>query len=598
MVPPHRHRFGRGAGTVTVETRPGLRAAELLRVPLLRAALVLPVLTTVLLVLTMGEVRDPLLFVVLMVAGAAVAVAALLQPPLARLPLSWDRDAVRAVLAGAVGPGLVAALLTWAVVVDVRPFAPLFAMVMLVNGFVAPRRIRVAVMVWIVVLWLALVIGSGERDLAVLLLHLGGGVALLTTTMRAADALTVGYARATEARVAAERHAELLSSLLRTQDLDPAVVLRSAAEGLLGLGFDLATVREVDREAGVARLLEGVARADLELPAAIALDDPEVAEVLATGRACRVQHGGSSADGAVGGDLRGMVLYPVVAREGEVIAIVAAGTMHRRLTPDAERAAEVLVAQAGEGLLRARAYRADQRTTAELQRLERRTQDFLSTVSHELRTPLTVVQGLSATLSERWDELSPARRSDLLHRVDGNAERLTTMVTRLLDTSQVSRSGLPVRTSEVALAPLLRAAVERIDAVLAGHRVEVEVDERLRVQVDPALFEHVIDNLLVNVATHTPAGTTARLAAWQDGERTVVALTDDGPGIAADDLPHLLDRFYRGGDEAHRVSTRGLGLGLALAAEVVGSHGGTLEVGTAPEGGARFTFDVPAAAPR
>ncbi len=582
---------------MTAETPTGVRAADLLETPLMRLALVLPVLTTVLLVLTTGELRDPALFTVLMVAGATVTATAVLQPSFARLPASWDRDVLRAVVAGAAGPGLVAAMLTWAVVVDVRPLTPLFAMVMLVNGFVAPRRVRVPVMVWIIVLWLALVVGNGERDPAVLLLHLGGGVALLTTTMRAADALTVGYARASEARIAAERHAELLSSLLRTQDLDPVVVLRSAADGLVGLGFDLAAVREVDREAGVARLVEGVARADLELPVAIPLDDPEVAEVLATARPHRLRHGDAGGAGSEEARLRGIVLYPVVAGEGEVVAIVAAGAVHGRLTADAERAAELLVAQAGEALLRARAYRADQRTTAELQRLERRTQDFLSTVSHELRTPLTVVQGLGATLSERWEELPPERRNDLLHRVDANAARLSTMVTRLLDTSQVSRPGLPVHTSEVRLAPLVREAVERIDAVLAEHEVTVEIDERLCVQVDPALFEHVIDNLLVNVATHTPPGTAARLTAWPHGDRIVVELTDGGPGITADDLPHLLDRFYRGGDESHRVSTRGLGLGLALAAEVVSSHGGTLEVGSASEGGARFTFDV-AAAPR
>ena len=343
----------------------------------MRVALVLPVLTTVLLVLTAGELREPTLFAVLTVAGALVTVAAVLQPPFARLPASWDRDVVRAVVAGGLGPGLAAVMLTWAVAVDVRPFAPLFAMIMVVNGFVAPRRIRVPVMVWIVVLWLALVVGNGERDPVVLLLHLGGGVVLLTTTTRAADALTVGYARAAEARIAAERHAELLSSLLRTQDLDPAVVLRSAADGLLGLGFDLAAVREVDREAGVARLVEGVARADLELPEAIALDDPEVAEVLATGHPYRVQRAGSNGAESSGADLRDIVLYPVVAGEGEVIAIVAAGTVYRRLTADAERAAELLVAQAGEALLRARAFRADQRTTAELRRLEQRTQDFL-----------------------------------------------------------------------------------------------------------------------------------------------------------------------------------------------------------------------------
>lgn len=564
----------------------------------MRVALLLPVLATVVLVLTQGELRQPILFVLLTAAGVAIAAVAVGQPVPARLPASWDPDLVRAVIAAGVGPGLAAIMLTWAVAVDVRPFAPLFAMVVLVSGFVAPRRIRVPVMVWIVVLWVALVVGNGERDPSQLLLHLGGGVALVTTTMRAADALTVGYARATESRIAAERHAELLSSLLRTQDLDPAVVLRSAADGLLGLGFDLAAVREVDREAGVARLVAGAARADLELPQVVALDDPQVAELLTTGRPQRgrgdVRNGAASA----GANLHDVVLYPVTDGEGEVVAVVAAGTVGRRLTADVERAAELLVAQAGEALLRARAYRADQRTTTELQRLERRTQDFLSTVSHELRTPLTVVQGLGATLSERWDELPAARRNDLLERVDANAERLTTMVTRLLDTSQVSRGRLPVVTDEVALAGLLRAAVERIDAVLAAHHVSVEVDGSLRVQVDPALFEHVIDNLLVNVATHTPAGTTARLSAWQEGDRVVVELADDGPGIASDDLPHLLDRFYRGGDEAHRISTRGLGLGLALAAEVVASHGGTLEVGAATEGGARFTFDVAAAALR
>lgn len=582
---------------MSAATRTGLHPKELLETPAMRVALLLPIVTTVVLVLATGALRSPVLFALLTAAGAAVAAAAIVPPAFSRLPASWDRDLVAALIAGGVGPALAAVMLTWAVTVDVRPVAPLFAMVMVVNGFVAPRRIRVPVMVWIVGLWLAVLVGNGQADPAVLVLHLGGGVAVLTTTTRAADALTVGYARAAEARIAAERHTELLSSLLRTQDLDPAVVLRSAADGLRGLGFDLAAVREVDLDAGVARLVAGAARADLALPEVIALDDPQVAELLATGQPQRIRGARGGGAGA-GGALRDVVLYPVAAGPGEVVAIVAAGTVGHRLTAEAERAAELLVAQAGEALLRARAYRSDQRTTTELQRLEQRTQDFLSTVSHELRTPLTVVQGLGATLSERWEELPPARRDDLLQRVDANAERLTTMVTRLLDTSQVSRGGLPALTREVALAPLVRSAVERIDAVLAEHRIHLEVDERLRVQVDPALFEHVIDNLLVNVATHTPAGTTARLSAWQRDDRVVVEVADDGPGIAAEDLPHLLDRFYRGGDEAHRISTRGLGLGLALAAEVVASHGGTLAVGAAPEGGARFTFDVAAAAPR
>ena len=576
---------------------PSWRSPELLDEPVVRASLALPVVVTLVLVLVTGELRSLPLFVAIIVVGASVGVGAVVQPRWLPLPQGWPPDGFWSVTAGAVGPLLAAGLLVWAVEVDVRLFAPLFAMVLLVNGFLAPWRSRSWLLLWVVALWVSVVVGGGERDPTVLLLHLGGGLALAATTRRTADALTIGYSQAAEARRAAERRAELLASVLRTQDLDPAVVLRSAADGLLALGFDVAAVREVDRAAGVARLVEGVARADVVLPQVLPLEADDVAAVLATARPRFVARERRNGADPAGGTLGAAVLYPVLDG-GEVIAIVGAGTAGEDLSPDAEEAADLLVAQAGEALLRARAYRADRETTRELQRLQRHTRDFLSTVSHELRTPLTVVQGLAATLSDRWDALEQERRRDLLHRIDANAARLAAMVTRLLDTSQVSRDALQVRLSDVRLDPLLRSSVDRLDDVLAGYEVLLEVDDRLYVRVDPVLFEHVIDNLLVNVATHTPSGTTARVSARSSDERIVIEVVDDGPGVDDEDLPHLLERFYRGGDKSHRASTRGLGLGLALAAEVVTNHGGRLEVGQAPEGGARFTFDVAAAAPR
>ena len=582
---------------MTLVSDPSWRPLALLDEPLVRVALVLPAFVTVVLVLLAGELRSLPLFLALSAAGVAVAVGSIAQPRLVSLPRGWHEDAFWAATAGAVGPLLAAVMLVWVVDIDVRLFAPLFAMVLLVNGFVAPWRSRSWLMLWVVLLWLLVVVGGGERDPTVLLLHLGGGLALATTTKRTADALTIGYSQAAEARRAAERRAELLASVLRTQDLDPVVVLRSAADGLLALGFDVAAVREVDRDTGVARLVEGVARADVALPEVLPLDDEDVAAVLATARPRSVSRERRAGVDLAGGALGAAVLYPVLDG-GEVIAIVGAGTSGEDLSPDAEEAAELLVAQAGEALLRARAYRADRETTRELQRLQRHTQDFLSTVSHELRTPLTVVQGLAATLSDRWDALDHERRRDLLRRIDANADRLSAMVTRLLDTSQVSRDALQVRLSDVRLGPLLRSAVDRLDDVLAGYQVILDVDDRLYVQVDPVLFEHVIDNLLVNVATHTPSGTTARVSAQPYDDRIIVEVVDDGPGVDDEDLPHLLERFYRGGDKSHRASTRGLGLGLALAAEVVTNHAGRLEVGQGPGGGARFRFDVAAAPPR
>jgi len=582
---------------VNLSGSPSWRPLELLEEPLVRVALVLPAFVTIVLVLFAGELRSLPLFLALTAAGLAVAVGSIVQPRLIPLPRGWHEDVLWAAAAGAVGPLLAAVMLVWVVDIDVRLFAPLFAMVLLVNGFVAPWRSRSWLMLWIVVLWVFVVVGGGERDPTVLLLHVGGGLALAATTRRTADALTIGYSQAAEARRAAERRAELLASVLRTQDLDPAVVLRSAADGLLALGFHVAAVREVDRAAGVARLVEGVARADVELQDVLPLDDEDVAAVLATARPRFVVRERRAGVELGGGALGAAVLYPVLD-DGEVIAIVGAGTTGEDLNPDAEEAAELLVAQAGEALLRARAYRADRETTRELQRLQRHTQDFLSTVSHELRTPLTVVQGLAATLSDRWDALEHERRRDLLRRIDANADRLSAMVTRLLDTSQVSRDALQVRLSDVRLEPLLRTAVDRLDAVLAGYEVVLDLDDGLYVQVDPVLFEHVIDNLLLNVATHTPPGTTARVSARSIGDRIVIEVVDDGPGVDNEDLPHLLERFYRGGDKSHRASTRGLGLGLALAAEVVTNHGGRLEVGQGPRGGARFSFDVTAAPPR
>lgn len=115
-------------------------------------------------------------------------------------------------------------------------------------------------------------------------------------------------------------------------------------------------------------------------------------------------------------------------------------------------------------------------------------------------------------------------------------------------------------------------------------------------QVDPGLWQHVLENLLTNVSKHTPTGTRVSIAARVIGGRTVIEVADDGPGIDAQDLPHVLDRFYRGGDP-NRRSTSGLGLGLALAQEIVQAHGGVLEVESDRGQGTRFSFDVPGGYP-
>ncbi len=573
-------------------------AWELLDEPGVRVGLLGAVLLTIALAAVLGTPVDARVFVVTSVLGLLLLFGSFLRPlPAGLRAAGWHPGVTWSAAVALLGPVLIAVLLLAAVEVAVEPFAPLFGLLLLLAAILPPRALRWPLLSWQLAIWVAIVALSGERAPAVLLVHLAGGLALAVTVVRTAEALSGSYDEAYRARLAAEQRAELLASLLRTHDLDPAVVLRSVADGLLGLGFDVAAVREIDRDSGVARIIEGVARGELVVEEELPLEAPEFDLLLRTEEPVLLGPGPDEPANLADLRLYSALLFPVF-EDGQMVAVVAAGSSDRAVGSGVTDAAELLVAQAGAALERARLYRRDQSTVEQLRRLEQRTQDFISTVSHELRTPLTVVQGLGSTLDERWDDLDDERRDDLLRRIDANADRLATMVTRLLDTSQLSRGALQPVPREVELRRLLRAAMDRLHDVLAAHPVEVDVVPATLVRVDDELFEHVTDNLLLNLARHTPPGTTGRLCAWEDGDRVVIELMDDGPGIEAHDLPHVLDRFYRGGDESHRVSTGGLGLGLALAAEVVRAHGGRLSVASGDGGGARFRFDVPRARPR
>lgn len=570
---------------------------ELLDEPRVRAALIGAVLVTIALAALLGTAIDTWVFASTSAFGLLLVFASFLRPMPSRLRnAGWHPGITWSAIIAVLGPVLTATLLLAAVEVPVEPFAPFFALMLLLAAILPSRALRWPLLSWQLAVWMAIVVLSGQRAPAVLLFHLGGGLALGATVVRTARALSDSYTEAFDARLAAEQRAELLSSLLRTHDLDPAVVLRSVADGLLGLGFDVAAIREIDRDRGVARIIEGVARGELVVEQELSLQAPDFALLLRTEAPVVLGPGPDEPVNLADLGLHSAVLFPVF-EEDRMVAAVAAGTVDRPVTGGTADAAELLVAQAGAALERARMYRRDQATVTQLQALEQRTQDFVSTVSHELRTPLTVVQGLGSTLDERWDDLDDERRDDLLRRLDANAERLLSMVTRLLDTSQLSRGAFQPVPLEVGLRRLLRAALDRLHDVLAAHRIELDVAPTTVALIDQELFEHVIDNLLLNLARHTPEGTTARLRAWEEGDRVVIELADDGPGISEHDLPHVLDRFYRGGDQSHRVRTRGLGLGLALAAEVVRAHGGRLSVASG-DGGASFRFDVPRGALR
>jgi two-component system OmpR family sensor kinase len=212
---------------------------------------------------------------------------------------------------------------------------------------------------------------------------------------------------------------------------------------------------------------------------------------------------------------------------------------------------------------------------------------FVADASHELRTPLASIRGY-AELTRRGGAVLPDDVRHSLNRIESEATRMTGLVEDLLLLARLDEG----RELERVSVDLSRIIVDSIsDAYAAGpeHVWEVQIsDEPLEVIGDPARLHQVIVNLLANARVHTPAGTEVVISLAQEGEKAVIAVTDNGPGIPADQLSTLFERFTRG-DESRTRATGSTGLGLAIVNAVVQAHKGT--VGVASEPG-RTTFRV------
>ena len=555
--------------------------------PALRVALSMPVLAVVAFVLLTGGVADPTVTVGLLFWGGLLAIGTLvLAAGRGGLPVWWQ---VTSTILGVSG---MPALLVVGLAVPTDTFSLLFVLILVVGAFTYAVHIRVWMFVWILGCWAAALVWDGIVDVDLLLLHLGAGGLIAYTVSQTADALGRALAGQAASRQDAERRAELLARILDVHALDREEVLQAVLDGVEDVGFAAVSIRVPD--GGHLALVAGRGLHD-DLPDRIGVDENMPGLALRSGRVEVVGDRARLDELGVEPEAVESVAVPI-AVDGRTAAVVTAISTDGPIRAQQLEAIELLSVLTGRALQRAETYEADERTVADLQRLEARTQDFVSTVSHELRTPLTVVQGLGRTLRRRWEDLDPERRDDLVHRVDANAGRLAQMVRSLMDTSAFEEGRIALQPTEVELSPLVADLLHRLASVTAAHPVLVDVPAGLRVQADPALLEHVLENLLTNTAKHTPQATRITVSArLREPGRVEVAVADDGPGIPAADLPHVLDRFYRGGDPGCRPAG-GLGLGLALANQILVAHDSGLEVESEEGRGARFSFVLPAGA--
>ncbi|MGD8238944.1 MAG: ATP-binding protein [Armatimonadota bacterium] len=231
-----------------------------------------------------------------------------------------------------------------------------------------------------------------------------------------------------------------------------------------------------------------------------------------------------------------------------------------------------------------------------LRRLENIRREFVANVSHELRTPITAIKGFAETLLEHGPH-SPEERERFLGIIDRQADRLQELFNDLLTLSRAEREA---ERGEIALQPeavgaVLESAAElaRPDAEEKGIRLTVECPGELRAQINPPLFEQAVFNLVDNAVRYSPPDTAVRVDARREGDEIVVCVSDEGPGVEAEHLDRLFERFYRIGKGRDRGSG-GTGLGLAIVKHIAQSHHGTVGVESTPGKGSTFRIHIPA----
>jgi two-component system OmpR family sensor kinase len=278
-------------------------------------------------------------------------------------------------------------------------------------------------------------------------------------------------------------------------------------------------------------------------------------------------------------------LRPIEAMAGQADRITA-GDLTDRVTPHHPRSEVGRLGAALNGML-ARIETGLHEREASQQQMRR----FFADASHELRTPLASLRA-NAELYQQGALRSTDEVDEVMERIVLETRRMGRLVDDMLRLARLGqhpgRSAGPVDMSAV-----VTGCAERVLVADPERTWRVGVDGGLSTVGDEELLRRAVDNLLMNVLVHTPAGTTGTITASAVGDRVTVEVSDDGPGVPPDKLPHIFERFYRAASQG----TRGSGLGLAIAAEIAAAHGGTAQAAPAVPRGLRVLLTLPAGPP-
>ena len=290
---------------------------------------------------------------------------------------------------------------------------------------------------------------------------------------------------------------------------------------------------------------------------------------------------------------RGETFALPLARGGRIIGVLRlmAGAP---LDASDLRALETACELLGSTLANAEAFAQQQTLVERMTSVDELKTVFLATASHELRTPVAAILGFSQLVLDQWDTGDRAHLKEFLARVTSNARSLESLTEQLLDFSRLERGLIPTAGERLDLAATVRQVLVEHAELTADHELDLELAPGCSLHGSKAAVARIVSNLVGNAAKYSPKGSRIAVSVRTSGDRVLLVVDDEGPGVDESDRERIFTRFYRGRGDAV-AATRGTGVGLAIVKEFTASMSGTVSVERAPSGGARFCVSLPAA---
>jgi two-component system, OmpR family, sensor histidine kinase KdpD len=283
---------------------------------------------------------------------------------------------------------------------------------------------------------------------------------------------------------------------------------------------------------------------------------------------------------------------PIKGQSG-ILGVVGVSCPERFLSGEQKNILGAVITQIALAMERERLSEKQRKAKMEVES-ERLRGNLLRAMSHDLRTPLTAILGATTTILDHGDVLEQEVQKKLLQDVYEDANWLFHSVENILSITRMDEGKIEIKKNMEAVEEVVGEALSRIKKLSQMHTIKVNLpDDLIMLPMDGTLIEQVLVNLIDNAIKYTPYHSIIEIKTYIAGEKVVFEVSDNGSGIAKENLPLIFNRFYTT-SSINGSGRRGTGLGLAICKSIIRAHGGEISAFNNSSGGATFRFELPA----